>query len=149
MIEEEEVIGVLTGDGGDDAVENGDISILNSFLGHGSLRSLQLWGKIGKGDVHVLIDNGSTHKFIRPDVVEKMCLPIKLAKAFKFYIGSGESLLCKSVCSSVTLHMKGVVIEVDLYVLPLQGPDVVLGIQWLQNFGKEDKSSPDACDVGS
>nr|GEW88537.1 retrotransposon-related protein [Tanacetum cinerariifolium] len=62
-----------------------------------------------KGDVHFPIDNGSTSNFIRPDVVEKMCLPIKSTKAFKVYIGSGESLLCESVCSSVTLHMKGVV----------------------------------------
>nr|GEY68970.1 hypothetical protein [Tanacetum cinerariifolium] len=66
-------------------------------------------GKIGKSDVHVLIDNGSTHNFIRLDVVEKICLPIKSTKAFKVYIGSGESLLCESVCSSVTLHMQGVV----------------------------------------
>ncbi|GJR83935.1 retrotransposon-related protein [Tanacetum coccineum] len=112
MTEEEDDMGVATRDGGEDA------------------------GKIGKGDVHVLIDNGSTHNFIHPDVVEKMCLPIKSTKAFKVYIGSGESLLCESVCSSVTLHMQGVVMEVDLYVLPMQGPDVVLGIQWLQNLGK-------------
>ncbi|GJX18778.1 ty3-gypsy retrotransposon protein [Tanacetum coccineum] len=97
MTEEEDDMGVATGDGGEDAGESGDISILNSLIGHGSPRSLQLWGKIGKGDVHVLIDNGSTHNFIRPDVVEKMCLPIKSTKAFKVYIGSGESLLCKSV----------------------------------------------------
>ncbi|GJZ51440.1 hypothetical protein Tco_0605955, partial [Tanacetum coccineum] len=25
---------------------------------------------IGTGDVHVLIDNGSTHNFVQPDVVE-------------------------------------------------------------------------------
>ncbi|GKE45203.1 retrotransposon-related protein, partial [Tanacetum coccineum] len=106
-VSEEDDMGVATGDGGD-----------------------------GAGDVHVLIDNGSTHNFIRPDVVDKMCLPIKSTKAFKVYIGSGESLLCESVCSSITLHMKGVVIEVDLYVLPMQGPDVVLGFQWLRNLGK-------------
>ncbi|GJZ21779.1 ty3-gypsy retrotransposon protein [Tanacetum coccineum] len=52
----------------DEAVESDDISILNSLVGHGSPRSLQLWGTLG--------------------------------------IGGG------------------------------QGPDVVLGIQWLQHMGK-------------
>ncbi|GJV34106.1 ty3-gypsy retrotransposon protein [Tanacetum coccineum] len=63
----------------EEAVESGDISILNSLIGHGSPRSLQLWGTIGTRNVHVLIDNGSTHNFVRPDVVEKMqlnCLAI-------------------------------------------------------------------------
>ncbi|GJX85901.1 retrotransposon-related protein [Tanacetum coccineum] len=116
--------------------ESGDIFILNSLIGHGSPRSLQLWGTIGTGDVHVLIDNGSTHNFVRPDVVEKMCLPVQPTKAFKVYIGSGETLLCENVCSHVSLLMQGVAVDVDLYVLPMQGPDVVLGIQWLQHLGK-------------
>ncbi|GKB72377.1 ty3-gypsy retrotransposon protein [Tanacetum coccineum] len=89
----------------DEAVESGDISILNSLVGHGSPRSLQLWGTIGTTGVHV-------------------------------NIGSGESLLCENVCSGVTLHMQGLKIVVDLYVLPMQGPDVVLGIHWLQKLGK-------------
>ncbi|GJX16393.1 hypothetical protein Tco_0217225 [Tanacetum coccineum] len=108
ITKEEDDMGAATGDGGDDAVESGDISILNSLIGHGSPRSLPLWEKLGKGNVYVLNYNGSTHNFIRLDVVEKMCLPIKSTKAFKVYIGSGESLLCESVCSSVTLHMQGV-----------------------------------------
>ncbi|GKD17303.1 alpha-amylase 3, chloroplastic-like protein, partial [Tanacetum coccineum] len=49
---------------GADTVESGDISILNSLIEHGIPRSLQLWGTIGTGDVHVLIDNGSMHNFI-------------------------------------------------------------------------------------
>ncbi|GKF64670.1 hypothetical protein Tco_0188118 [Tanacetum coccineum] len=32
--------------------------------------------------------------------------------------------------------MQGVTMEVDLYVLSMQGPDVVLRIQWLQKLGK-------------
>ncbi|GJX79417.1 retrotransposon-related protein [Tanacetum coccineum] len=91
---------------------------------------------IGTTNVHVLIDNGSTHNFMRPYVVERMRLPLEATKAFKVYIGSGETLLGENVCSRVNLHMQGLEVEVDLYVLPMQGPDVVLGIQWLQRLGK-------------
>ena len=45
----------------EEAVESGDISCLNSLVGHGSPRSLQLWGTWGNGQVHILIENGSTH----------------------------------------------------------------------------------------
>ncbi|GJW86964.1 ty3-gypsy retrotransposon protein [Tanacetum coccineum] len=91
----------------DDVVKSGDMSILNSLVGHGNPRSLQLWGAIGTSKVHILIDNGSTHNFVQPGVVERMQLPIT-----------------------------GLRMEVDLYVLPVKGPDIVLGIQWLQRLGK-------------
>lgn len=89
----------------DDAMESGDISILNSLVGHGSPRSLQLWGNVGAGKIHVLIDNGSTHNFVRHDVVERMSLPLEATKAFKVYIGSGATLLCESVCEHVPLQL--------------------------------------------
>ncbi|GJT56994.1 retrotransposable element Tf2 [Tanacetum coccineum] len=50
---------------------------------------------------------------------------------------SGETLLCEKLCTQVKLGMQGLAIEVDLYVLPMQGPDVVLGIQWPQKLGDE------------
>nr|GEV71854.1 Ty3/gypsy retrotransposon protein [Tanacetum cinerariifolium] len=90
----------------EDAVESGDISILNSLIGQGIPRSLQLWGMIGSGTMHVLIDNGSTHNFVRPNVMEKMRLPVQSTKPFKVYIESGETLLCESICSWVMLSMQ-------------------------------------------
>ncbi|GJT80141.1 anticodon-binding aminoacyl-tRNA synthetase, class 1a [Tanacetum coccineum] len=68
-----------------DAVERSTISLA---LGNG-------WCE----DVHVLIDNGSMHNFIWPDVVEKMCLPEQPTKAFKVYIGSRETLWCEKLFS--------------------------------------------------
>ncbi|GKC72113.1 RVP_2 domain-containing protein, partial [Tanacetum coccineum] len=109
------------GDAGDEAVESRDILILNSLIGHGSPRSLQLWGKIGKGDVHVLIDNGSTHNFIRPDIVKKLCLPTHFTKMFKVYIGRGETLLCENMCALVASDIQGLRKKVDLYVLMMKG----------------------------
>ncbi|GJX18777.1 hypothetical protein Tco_0221454 [Tanacetum coccineum] len=66
-----------SGDGEqDDAMESGDISILNSLVGQGSPRSLQLWGTLGSGRVHILINNERTYTFVQPGVVKRMHLPI-------------------------------------------------------------------------
>ncbi|GKD37650.1 ty3-gypsy retrotransposon protein [Tanacetum coccineum] len=62
----------------EDAMESGDILILNSLVGHGNPRSLQLWGTLGAGKVHMLIDNGSTHNFVELGVVERMQFSIKV-----------------------------------------------------------------------
>ncbi|GJS53891.1 retrotransposon-related protein [Tanacetum coccineum] len=91
---------------------------------------------VESGEVHVLIDNGSTYNFVQPGILERMHLPVQTTKAFKVYIGSKESSLCKNMCSQVTLSMQGLVTEVDLYVLLIKGLDVVLGILWLQKLGK-------------
>nr|GEZ37776.1 hypothetical protein [Tanacetum cinerariifolium] len=36
----------------------------------------------------------------------------------------------------VVINIQGLPMDVDLYVLPRKGPNIVLGIQWLQNLGK-------------
>nr|GEX94179.1 retrovirus-related Pol polyprotein from transposon 297 family [Tanacetum cinerariifolium] len=120
-IGEDDDLGDMVTDEGDDAVENEEISILNSLIGHGGPRSFQCWGKIGKGDVHVLIDNGSTHNFIRPDVVEKLCLPTQFTKVFKVYIGRGETLLCENMCAHVAIEIQGLRKKVDLCMLLMKG----------------------------
>ncbi|KAJ9542329.1 hypothetical protein OSB04_028835 [Centaurea solstitialis] len=119
----------------EDSIETGDLSCLYSLVGHGSPRSLQLWGTISSTEVHVLIDNGSTHNFVQPSLVEKLKLPITPTKPFHVSIGSG-ALLCDHVCALVNLTMQGLTINVALFVLPFEGPEVVLGIQWLQKLCK-------------
>ncbi|GJU70385.1 E3 ubiquitin ligase PQT3-like protein isoform X1 [Tanacetum coccineum] len=132
-----------------DVVERGDISILNSLVGHGSPRSLQLWGSLGSGKVHVLIDNGSTHNFVQPGVVERMQLPITDTKPFKVYIGSGETLLCeKSMCpgrgytlrGDEALRMKWISLH---HMHALLATDDIYGVYELYNMAHLDEDRDD------
>ena len=50
-------------------------------------------------------------------------------------MGNGNSLWCSQLCSAVELILQGHKFMVDLYVLPIWGLDVVLGMQWLQTLG--------------
>nr|GEY09093.1 major facilitator, sugar transporter-like, major facilitator superfamily domain protein [Tanacetum cinerariifolium] len=97
----------------DVSLESRDISTLNSLVGNGSPRTLQLCRTIDLGNTHVLIDNDSTHNFVQPGVVERMKLAVSITKPFKVYIGSGETLLYENICSKVGINMQGIAMELN------------------------------------
>lgn len=113
-----------------------DISSLNSLAGTSTPRSLRLKGLIRGMVVEVLVDGGSSHNFIHPDVVKKLKLEVETVAAFKVYVGNGESLQCSQFCRSVPIELQQQTFGIDLYILPIHGPDVVLGVQWLSLLGR-------------
>jgi hypothetical protein len=48
---------------------------------------------------------------------------------------NGKWLQSFGACKSVELSIQGVMFSVDCYALPLDGFDVILGVQWLQLLG--------------
>ena len=64
-----------------------------------------------------------------------MGLPVTSANSFRVYIGNGDYLNCDSKCAEVKLCLQGHRFNIDLFILPIQGADVVLGIQWLELLG--------------
>ncbi|VFQ61088.1 unnamed protein product [Cuscuta campestris] len=120
----------------DDTVLTADVSSLNSMAGVSTPRSLRLSGMLADAVVEVLIDGGSTHNFIHPVVVEKLQLPVHDVPAFRVYVGNGASLLCNTQCRDLLLLLQGTTFPVDVYVLSIHGPDIVLGVQWLQLLGR-------------
>ncbi|CAA0814232.1 Unknown protein [Striga hermonthica] len=114
----------------------GDLSSLNAFSGPDTPRSLRLWGKAQGKKLHVLIDSGSTHNFIRPEVAQKLNLEVKNNIPFRVYVGNGEALVCRHKCVGLELDLQGTKFLTELYVLPIRGPEIVLGMPWLQELGK-------------
>ncbi|KAL5823102.1 hypothetical protein ACOSQ4_021002 [Xanthoceras sorbifolium] len=120
----------------EETIVAGDISSLNALAGHGNPRSLRLLSEVNQQSLQVLIDSGSTHNFIKPAVAESLGLDVQATDTFRVYIGNGDFLICRFSCPQVALTMQGHLFHIDLYVLPIEGPDVVLGIQWLQLLGR-------------
>nr|GEV72106.1 retrotransposon-related protein [Tanacetum cinerariifolium] len=122
---ESESLGPVTQTKNEEVIESEDTLILNSLFGHRSPQSLQLFCTLGTGKVHILIDNGSTHNFVQPGVVERMKLPVKNTKPFKVYIvvissdkvkGSGDWNLPKYEDTAVSKGKK-VVNTLNFYTM--------------------------------
>ena len=60
---------------------------------------------------------------------------MSLASEFKVMVGNGVEIPCASVCKGVPIKLQSNSFEVDLYVMPLSGADVILGVQWLKTLG--------------
>ncbi|CAA0827986.1 Unknown protein, partial [Striga hermonthica] len=87
--------------------------------------------------VMVLVDNGSSHNFINVDLSHKLNLPTTKIEPFEVRVANGERLQYTKSFRKVPIMFSGVTVKADdLYALPLVGPDVVLGVQWLEGLGK-------------
>lgn len=49
--------------------------------------------------------------------------------------GNSEHLQCIGICLDTPIKIHDHTFDTPLYVLPIQGVDVVLGVQWLQTLG--------------
>lgn len=108
---------------------------LNAFLGQRSVKSMSMKGSINGHTIQVLIDSGSTNNFISNRMSSFLALPTSPTQPFKVRVGSGAYLHCHQICHEVTLLVQSHSFNLDLFVLDIEGADVVLGIQWLATLG--------------
>ena len=96
-----------------------------------SPQTMQIHSRIGKTPLTILIDSGSTHNFLHHKFAKIIGLKSKMSCLFSVVVSNGERLLSPGRCNGVKLPLQGIPIEVDFFLLPLEGCDVVLGVQWL------------------
>lgn len=76
----------------------------------------------------------SPHKIIQPRIASFLNLTVQLLSSFSVMVGNGEHLHYSGFCSFVPLTVETHKFPISLYVFPIQGADVVLGVQWLQTL---------------
>lgn len=51
-------------------------------------------------------------------------------------VGNGERLTCDKLCPAVPLRIETHTFVIPCYLLPIEGADVVLGLDWLATLAK-------------
>ncbi|CAA0830829.1 Unknown protein, partial [Striga hermonthica] len=113
---------------------NSKLGVLLALPGNGAICLV----KIGGQRITKLLDsdNGSSHNFMNAELSQKLNLPNMNIEPFEVRVANGERLQCTKSFRKVPIRFSGVTVKADLYALPLVGPDVVLGVQWLEGLGK-------------
>ncbi|KAG6400729.1 hypothetical protein SASPL_137571 [Salvia splendens] len=121
-------------DDGENMAICGDVSRVLVLYPKIKPRSICLHGRINGSSVFILIDGGSTHNFIQPTVAEKLSLPINVISPFRVFAGDGASLKCVFACFNTPVTLQGHRFEIDLFIHQVKGPDIILGVKWLQDL---------------
>ncbi|KAL0355083.1 UNVERIFIED_CONTAM: Retrovirus-related Pol polyprotein from transposon.6 [Sesamum radiatum] len=106
-----------------------------AIAGANSPRVLCLCGFIREHSVTVLIDSGSSHNIIQSRVTEFVGLQVTPTPSFPVLVGNGESLRCSGFCAEVPITLQSHKFSISLYLFPIHGADVLLGVQWLSTLG--------------
>jgi Retroviral aspartyl protease len=97
--------------------------------------TMKFKGYIGKIPVTALVDSGSTHSFVNPVVLKGQNCQIMETHPMVVMVANGEKMVTDSKCESLLFSIQGTKFNSDLRLLPIQGYDVILGLDWLSQWG--------------
>lgn len=105
--------------------------LIHALTGVHSFSTMKVIGSIGTRQLDILIDSGSTHNFINARTIRKLRCIQKEVKPLSVSVANGSHLSCTSMCPQFQWMMQGFWFTTDVFVLPLDNYDMVLGAQWL------------------
>ncbi|XP_042452681.1 uncharacterized protein LOC122037297 [Zingiber officinale] len=98
-------------------------------------KTMKVKGFIKKQPVMILIDSGSTNNFLDSTLASRLKQKIEQASTFDVKVADGRSLTSPEKCNSIKILLPNYELITDLFLLPLDGCDVVLRAQWLRTLG--------------
>ncbi|RRT44121.1 hypothetical protein B296_00026417 [Ensete ventricosum] len=100
-----------------------------------NLQKLEIEGFLEQQSIIILIDTGSTHNFMSSEVATHLMLQKEYYNGFKVKVANDQILKCNQKCPRVKLILQEQDIVADYFLLPLDGFDIVLAIDWLSMIG--------------
>ncbi|XP_047325223.1 uncharacterized protein LOC124929014 [Impatiens glandulifera] len=103
--------------------------------GSNTFDTMKVQGTVGRNNVYILIDSGSTHNFINPRVIRNTKFVTSPAVKLMVTVASGHQLVSTTKCLGLQWSAQGINFNVDARVLSILKYDIILGIEWLVTLG--------------
>jgi hypothetical protein len=116
--------------------ETGDPYILlHAIMGLSCTETMQLAVRLNDDMLCALVNSGSTHSFI--SVSAASCLHLDSQPLFGLHvsIANGDWVACAGVYRATRIFIDQEEFILDLFMIPLEGYDLVLGVHWLHTPG--------------
>ena len=108
---------------------------LNALMSNEDSQTMTLNGNYKGRSLFVLIDSGSSHNFLSSKVAKRVDCCWQKARGIRVTVANGQELHCTALCSDFRWRMQGQEFIAEVYVLPLETYDLILGTQWLATLG--------------
>ncbi|KAJ3687882.1 hypothetical protein LUZ61_017046 [Rhynchospora tenuis] len=92
-------------------------------------------GKIGNVPVCALLDSGSTHSFVNPNVFQEVECNLIQTAPMVVTVANGARMVTDLQCEALQFSIQGHTFEKDVRVLDVTGYDMILGLDWLTSLG--------------
>ncbi|RZS13089.1 hypothetical protein BHM03_00044621 [Ensete ventricosum] len=106
-----------------------------TLAGYTNLQKLKIKGFLRQQPVIILINARSTRNFMSSKVATHLMLQKGDYNGFEVNVANGQIMKCNQKCPWVKLILQEQDIVADFFLLPLDGFDIVLGIDWLSMIG--------------
>jgi hypothetical protein len=88
---------------------------------------LEVW--LNDHTIGILVDSGSTHSFIFVTAACRLHLDPVHKLGLHVGVANGDQVACTGICRAVHIFINSKEFVIDLFVIPLEGYDMVLGVQ--------------------
>ena len=111
---------------------------LNNFRAHVKTccKTMKLKGYLQEFPILLLIDSGASHNYITRELVTSLNLTITDTKEFAVRLGDGSRKFSQGRCERLKIAIGNNLLQVNAYVLEIEGIEMILGMEWLETLGE-------------
>ncbi|XP_042032325.1 uncharacterized protein LOC121779040 [Salvia splendens] len=109
---------------------------LHAVWGKDGPQVMRIRGVCHKKILKILIDTGSTHNFLSTKVAKKIKCQLTTVNSKAVEVANGQLLQCNQKCDKLEWEMQGSRFHAEVYLIPLETYDLILGGEWLSTLGE-------------